>query len=331
VNLLRTKLRRTTAVLAGTVLGLAGVAALASPASAHSPVVAHSESCVASDGSWSIDWKVGNDFWSDATVREITATATTKNGSTANVKVTGPVTEGKPIPAYSAGNAETSVSGTTTIKDADVVSVKLKTILFWPVDGYSNDGNGRNRAPDYTTVDKPTKKCEAAPPTTPTTSPTTPPTEATPTPTPTETPTLPVPTDVPNVFTPILEEDCTTMTIGADNPADGITWKFDLKTSKGEERSFTLKPGEKHTEKFSATKGFSIKITISVTVNGKTYSDFDTVKYETPPNCTGGQGGGGLPVTGTPTAAIAGGAAAILALGAGLFLLARRRKVKFTA
>ena len=203
-------------------------------------------------------------------------------------------------------------------------SVTLKTILVW-ADGYTNDGNG-GRAPAYKSVDKPTKKCADTPPTTPTT----PPTESSPTPTPTETPTLPVPTDAPNIFTPILEEDCTTMTIGADNPADGITWKFDLKTSKGEERSFTLKPGEKHTEKFSATEGFSIKVTISVTVDGKTYSDFDTVKYETPGNCSGGQGGG-LPKTGAPTGTIAGAAVAVLALGAVLFFLARRRKVKFTA
>jgi len=66
VNLLKTKLRRTTAVLAGTVLGLAGVAALASPASAHSPVVLHSEPCLASNGSWAVIWKIGNDFRFDA-------------------------------------------------------------------------------------------------------------------------------------------------------------------------------------------------------------------------------------------------------------------------
>jgi len=332
VNLLKTKLRRTTAVLAGTVLGLAGVAALASPASAHSPVVLHSEPCLASNGSWAVIWKIGNDFRYDATVGEITATVKKTDGSESSAKVTGPIMEpGVVIPKYTAGDYKASIAAATPIASSDVKSVTLKTILVWPEDNYTNDGKNGNRAPEYTTVDKPTKKCADTPPTTPTTSPTTPPTESSPTPTPTETPTLPVPTDAPNIFTPILEEDCTTMTIGADNPADGITWKFDLKTSKGEERSFTLKPGEKHTEKFSATEGFSIKVTISVTVDGKTYSDFDTVKYEKPGNCTGGQGGGGLPVTGTPAAAIAGGAVAILALGAVLFVLARRRKVKFTA
>ena len=273
----------------------------------------------------------------DATVREVSATVRKKDGSEESAKVTGPITEdGVIVPKYSAGDDKASIAGATAITDSDVVSVTLKTILFWPVDGYSNDGKDNHRAPEYTKVDKPDEKCAptTTPTTAPTTAPTTPPTEATTSPTPTETPTLPVPTPsssaTPNVFTPILEEDCTTMTIGADNPADGITWKFDLKTSKGEERSFTLKPGEKHTEKFSATEGFSIKVTISVTIDGKTYSDFDTVKYETPGNCSGGQGGG-LPKTGAPTGTIAGAAVAVLALGAVLFFLARRRKVKFTA
>ena len=327
MNLLKTKFRRTTAVLAGTVFGLAGVAALAAPASAHSPLVAGSSDCVNSDGSWTVSWKIGNDYWTDATVGDISA----KAGNHEAVKVTGPITvAGVVVPADTGTDSDKAIAASTEVTDSKVDSVTLRTILVWS--DYTNDGKDGNRPPDYTTVHKPEQNC--TPTSTPTTAPTTtPPTAATtsPTPTPTETPTLPVPTDAPNVFKPILEEDCTTMTIGADNPADGITWKFDLKTSKGEERSFTLKPGEKHTEKFSATAGFSIKVTISVTIDGKTYSDFDTVKYDTPANCTGGEGGGGLAKTGTPTAAIAGSAVAILALGAVLFFLARRRKVKFTA
>jgi hypothetical protein len=42
-------------------------------------------------------------------------------------------------------------------------------------------------------------------------------------------------------------------------------------------------------------------------------------------------GGGGLPVTGVPAGGLAAGAGLVLALGAVLFLLARRRRVKFTA
>jgi LPXTG-motif cell wall-anchored protein len=322
VNLLKTKFRRTTAVLAGTVLGLAGVAVLAAPASAHSPRVGGSADCVNSDGSWTVSWKIGNDFGDPATVGTVSAKDSTGKAVTVTGDITGPSVV---IPPYTEADSKGAIGASTKVTNSAADSVTLETILRWS-DGYTNDGKS-GRPPQYTTIDKPKQKCESTP-TTPTT---TPPTEATPSPTPTETPTLPVPTDAPNVFKPILEEDCTTMTIGADNPADGITWKFDLKTSKGEERSFTLKPGEKHTEKFSATEGFSIKVTISVTVDGKTYSDFDTVKYEKPGNCTGGEGGGGLAKTGAPTGTIAGAAVAVLALGAVLFFLARRRKVKFTA
>ncbi|WP_030436134.1 hypothetical protein [Actinoplanes subtropicus] len=319
MNLLKTKFRRTTAVVTGTLLGLAGVAAFAAPASAHSPLVAGSSDCVKSDGSWTVSWKIGNDFGADAKASDISAKDS--SGKAVTVNITDPA---HAIPPYTQPSSDQALAASTKITNSSATSVTLKTILLWS-DGYTNNGDNWH-APVYTTVHKPEQKCDS----TPSTPPSSPASPSSPTPTPSETPTLPVPTDAPNIFTPILEEDCTTMTIGADNPANGITWKFDLKTSKGEERSFTLKPGEKHTEKFSATAGFSIKVTISVTVNGKTISDYDTVKYEGPGNCTGGKGGG-LPVTGTPTAAIAGGAVAVLALGAVLFFLARRRKVKFTA
>jgi LPXTG-motif cell wall-anchored protein len=45
----------------------------------------------------------------------------------------------------------------------------------------------------------------------------------------------------------------------------------------------------------------------------------------------GGGGGGDLPVTGAAVGGIVGAAAVLLAIGAGLFLLARRRRINFTA
>jgi LPXTG-motif cell wall-anchored protein len=120
------------------------------------------------------------------------------------------------------------------------------------------------------------------------------------------------------------------MTIGLDNPADGVKFTLDFATSKGEERTLVVNPGEKKSETFSAAPGFSVKLTYTATVEGETFSDTTTLKYEQPEDCDGGNGGG-LPVTGAAAGGLAGGAGALLAVGAGLFFMARRRKVNFTA
>ena len=53
--------------------------------------------------------------------------------------------------------------------------------------------------------------------------------------------------------------------------------------------------------------------------------------YQRPPGCDTGGTGGGLPITGAAAGSIAAGAGLLLGLGAALFVIARRRKVKFTA
>jgi len=149
VNLLKTKLRRTTAVLAGTVLGLAGVAALASPASAHSPVVLHSEPCLASNGSWAVIWKIGNDFRYDATVGEITATVKKTDGSESSAKVTGPIMEpGVVIPKYTAGDYKASIAA--YIKRYAVDSDSLKQAKIGTP--FQGSVNGRTQQPQDETV-----------------------------------------------------------------------------------------------------------------------------------------------------------------------------------
>jgi hypothetical protein len=336
VNLLKSKLRRTSAVVAGSIIGLAGVAVFAAPASAHAPTIDGTASCV-SDKGWTVDWSVGNDFDLDATVTSVTAT----DQSGKELKVTGALAESVTVPANSDDNAAGQVKGATEVTDEDVTAVTLTVILKWS-DGYTNDGQspadvqalsrkgghngggGKHNGPPLTkTVDKGEKCTSEEPPAT---------TEPTPTPTET-TPTLPVPTpsttDEPGEFTPIIEEDCDTITIGIDNPSDGLEWKLTYETSKGEKREVTVKPGEKKTETFSAKAGFSIKLTLAVTYEGETYSDYTTIEYQGPGDCSGE--GGGLPVTGAAAGGIAGGAAVLLALGALLFVMARRRKLKFTA
>lgn len=65
MNLLKSKLRRTTAVVAGAILGLGGVAFLASPASAHHSVVKGAPTCDTATGDWVVEWTVkaiGGDY-----------------------------------------------------------------------------------------------------------------------------------------------------------------------------------------------------------------------------------------------------------------------------
>jgi hypothetical protein len=60
VNLLKSPFRRTTAVLAGAFIGLAGAVAIAAPASAHHPEVSPESSCINADGSWTVKWTITN-------------------------------------------------------------------------------------------------------------------------------------------------------------------------------------------------------------------------------------------------------------------------------
>jgi LPXTG-motif cell wall-anchored protein len=295
VNLFKSPLRRTTAVLAGAFIGMAGAVALAAPASAHAPTVTGSTTCV-QDGKWTIDWSVGNDFKKNANVTKITLNP---EGAT----VTGPVSEkqadgkGALIPQSSAGNKADQVHGSTTVSDSKHY-VKISVWLKW-TDGYETEAN----KPATYLVKQP----DACAP------------DTTPTPTPTATP--------PGEPTPVLSQDCTTITLGLKNPAEGKEFTLKFKTSKGEERSDVVKPGETKTEMFSATPGFTVTLSIAGAEGSK------TVAYQKPSDCsTAGEGGGGvLAKTGAAGGPIAAGAGVLLVLGGVLFFMARRRKVKFTA
>jgi LPXTG-motif cell wall-anchored protein len=316
VNLLKTPLRRTTAVVAGVFLGLAGAVALVSPASAHHPIVEPVTACKNHDGTWHVKWKVTNSEWDLEGV--ITEVAT----EPANSPVAG-IAPGVTLPKAGHG----AVYGVQQLP-ADAYQAKLSVKGHWVRNGQNID------AWNSGSKNKPHKKCEGdhttppttAPPTTtppttePTTAPTTPPTSA-PT-TPTATPTAPA--DVPRQ---ILESDCTTITVGLENPADGKTITLHFTTSKGEERTTVIAPGETKTEKFSATPGF----TVTVTPENYDGAVTETIAYEQPEGCDTSGNGGGLPVTGAAAGTIAGGAGLLLAVGAVLFVIARRRKVKFTA
>jgi LPXTG-motif cell wall-anchored protein len=222
VNLLKSPLRRTTAVLAGAFIGLVGAAAAAAPASAHAPVVTGTTTCADEDGNWTIDWSFGNDFGTPATVKKIKL-------DTNGLEVTGDIVEeGVELPANSAGKPEYQVHGTTKVEDDKVEAVTIFVWLKWP-DGYET----KWKEPAHYTVHKP-EACGD------------------------ETPTQP-PAQTPEP-TPIVEADCDSLTLGLDNPKDGEDVTLTFKTSKGETRELEVKAGEKKTTKFSASEGFFVEV-----------------------------------------------------------------------
>jgi LPXTG-motif cell wall-anchored protein len=307
VKLFKSPLRRTTAVVAGAVLGLAGAVALAAPASAHTPSAIGTASCV-KDGTWKIDWKFANDFHTPAKLHSWELTP--------KLDLTGPILD-TDIPSNSDVDPSAQIVGYTADIPAAVDSVTLTFYMFWASDGYTNINPAVatvSRPDGGTPSAEPSTSPSAEPSTSPSAEPSTPPSDEPSTP------------PAPNEPTPILEMDCTTLTIGLDNPVDGIAIPLHFETSKGEVRDTTIAPGEKKTEKFSATPGFTLKVSVKGYEN-----DSETIAYEKPAGCDTAGGGGGLPVTGAAAGTIAGGAGLLLAVGGVLFFMARRRKVKFTA
>ena len=73
MNLLKTPLRRTTAIVAGALIGAAGAAAFAAPASAHHPELVGKTTCADKDGNWTVNWTVTNSE-SDITAKIVEVT-----------------------------------------------------------------------------------------------------------------------------------------------------------------------------------------------------------------------------------------------------------------
>jgi len=111
-----------------------------------------------------------------------------------------------------------------------------------------------------------------------------------------------------------------------DNPEDGKTVTVTFTPNKGEAKTVTVEPGTVETVKFPAEKG----LTITPSAEGQ---QGEPLAWEKPEDCASGGGGGGdeLPLTGAAAGGIAAGAAVLLAIGVTLFIVARRRRVTFTA
>ncbi|WP_229069448.1 hypothetical protein [Actinoplanes sp. DH11] len=334
MNLSQSPLRRTATLAAGALLGLTGITLVGSPAHAHDAQLKGSAECDVATGDWVVTWKVlghapaGVDKFRFTNVTNTLGTPD-EAGSVPEYKVaeefgyeTNKYIEAiQRVPGASGKTfSELSVSiEFDTKKDEKYPRTGKEKVVFV----------GDCKAPveePSTPVEEPSTPVEE--PSAPVEEPSAPVSEEPSTP-PSEEPQIPV-DEIPGEPQPIFEATCDTMTIGLDNPENGFPIDLKYETSKGEVRNVTINPGEAKSEKFSATEGFSVNLTISVTAEGETFSETVTIPFEQAEDCEGGTGGG-LPVTGAAAGGIAGGAAALLAVGAFLFVMARRRKVKFTA
>jgi LPXTG-motif cell wall-anchored protein len=325
----------------GALLGLVGMATFATPALACHPEIDKVSSCVnKADHTWTVTWQVEN---SERNL-EGTVTKVTTNGS----GMTG-IVVGAKIPANG------TLTGVQTLPDS-VNTARFSVTAEWFFNGRTSFAKRSGR------ISQPREECEPnTPPTTTSPTPSTSPSQS-PSPSPSASPsqsTSPSPSasvststsaspspSVPSSATPspsesvpvtepqfIYDATCDTLTVGVEVPAD---WPADLTVtftpSTGEPQTVVAKPGETKTVDFPASEG------LEVTATPVGFEDEGaTISYTTPADCDSSGGGGGddgdgdLPLTGSAVSAYAGGAGLLLIIGAVVFLLARRRKVKFTA
>ncbi|MFK3980196.1 LPXTG cell wall anchor domain-containing protein [Micromonospora sp. NPDC050397] len=112
------------------------------------------------------------------------------------------------------------------------------------------------------------------------------------------------------------------------NPADGKTIEVTLTPSKGEPQKLVVEPGKTGVAKFPASEG------LTLTPSGEGFENAKPIKWEKPTTCTKGGAGGGedeLPLTGAAAGGIAATAVVLLAIGVTLFVVSRRRRMRFTA
>ncbi|MFC4105070.1 cell wall anchor protein [Micromonospora zhanjiangensis] len=126
-----------------------------------------------------------------------------------------------------------------------------------------------------------------------------------------------------------IEVSCTEMVFTIENPKDGKTVTVTFTPNKGEAQTLVVQPGETKSATFPASEG----LTVTPTGEGMEGSG-EPIAWEKPADCTPPAtppAGPSLPVTGPAAGAIVGGAALLLAAGVALFLVARRRRLRFTA
>ncbi|WFE38884.1 cell wall anchor protein [Micromonospora sp. WMMD998] len=311
----RLHLRRAAALTTGALIGLAGVAVVAAPAAAHHPEPSGSY-CATKDGTVTVTWSV------ISSERDISGRIT-KLEST----VPGDITGGLAVGAELKKQGDGPLTGTQTHTfTGRIPELKLTVGAHWDRGRQSHDG-------ERTVVARPSRNCEVVESPSPSPSATSPSPSASPSPSPTS----PEPTPTPSASVPPspstpaapaepifkLDQDCDSMTFIVENPATGAPFTATLTTEKGVTKKLVSEPGKAASVEFDAYPG------LKVTVRYDVAEESETIPYTQPEDCSGQ--GGGLPVTGPAAGAIAGGATLLLAAGAVLYVVARRRRISFTA
>ncbi|GGM36975.1 hypothetical protein GCM10011608_21990 [Micromonospora sonchi] len=122
------------------------------------------------------------------------------------------------------------------------------------------------------------------------------------------------------------DADCDTFTLTATNPEGNSPVKVEF-TYGDQTETRTVEPGKSETVSFKAGDDEAALVVLPEL-------GLELEVVYAPEGCEGGGGGGeepGLPVTGAAAGGIAAGAVALLAVGAVLFVMARRRRIHFTA
>ncbi|MFI6760659.1 cell wall anchor protein [Micromonospora sp. NPDC050417] len=324
-------LRRPLAVAGAALMGLAAATAIAAPASAHQTAVTGSAPCVTASGDWQVNWSVAN---SEA---DITGTVVKVRSTTPNQPLTG-ITVNAVLPKKNDG----TLTGVQTLTK-NQQRTKLTVGARWVREG-RHQNQIINHEAESAWVNKPTKVCATPTSPSPSVSPSvSPSTSASPTPSATpstpatpspsvspSTPATPTPsasTTPPAPVTPetSVQSTCDELTYAVTNPEGGKTVTVTVTPSKGEAKTLTVEPGKSGSVSFPAEEG------LTVTPSGEGVADTTPVAWEKPEGCDSGAGGGDLPLTGAAAGGIAAGALVLLAIGVTLFLVARRRRLTFTA
>lgn len=349
----RSKLRRSIAVVGAAVVGLFAAVAVSSPASAHHPTVTGEAVCT-SEGTWIVKWLVGNsetDIPGTVTALEVTPAGTKVAGVAVGTEVApGGKALGVHVVPGDQTKAELTVSMHWVRGEKDIDATRSGTVEFGgsctkpkanPDAKFASNCTGvtvtlingadATKPAEFVVTGENGFKVEKT-----------------------------VAEGEEQVFVPAADagkitvtesgepvgkpyswerpEDCAQPTLAfastcdelifeVTNPKDGAPITVTFTPSTGDAQTITVAPGEVKTVTFPGSEGLTVTPS-SEGVEGEPFA------WEPEESC-GGAGGGGdepeLPVTGVAAGGIAGGALVLLSLGAVLFFMARRRRMRFTA